>query len=273
MQTTSLLAIDLHRVGRTIGRKRILDEISWSIRAGSQAAVLGPNGSGKSTLLRLITGYLFPTDGTIDVLGRRLGKTNLHQLRRSIGLVDPAGPLQTDHRTRVLGVVLTGFFGNLSLDFDTPSFEEREAGQRALDQVGLADHADQTYRTLSTGEQRRTLLARAMVAHPRLLILDEPTAGLDLLARETFLATLDRLTEQSHDLTTLLVTHHLEELSPRTTDVMLLSEGRTIASGPPLAVLTSDNLSQAFHCPVTVNRHNDRWWWTVAPGSWNALLD
>jgi iron complex transport system ATP-binding protein len=266
------LALELDGVGLTIGGRRILDDICWSIPTGSQAAILGPNGSGKSSLLRLITGYLFATDGSVECLGHRLGTVSVHELRRFVGLVDPGNPFPFDERLTVLEVVLTGFFGILCLDFDEPNAAQIEEGRRALADVGLSGHEGQRFYTLSTGEQRRVLLARALANQPRLLILDEPTAGLDLLARETLLATIDRLTRQDRDLTILMVTHHLEELLPETQHVLLLGQGRAVAVGTPAEVLTPAHLEAVFGCPVRVEQRHGRWTWSVEPRVWKQLL-
>lgn len=264
-------AIELRQVKFQAGSAAILGGIDWQVPPGARAAVLGPNGCGKSTLLRLITGYLFPTEGTVRTLGHTLGEVEVHRLRRAIGVVDPGGPFPPEETLSALEVVLTGFFGNLCLWFSDPTQEQRAAADQALKSVGLAAHAGQNYRTLSTGEQRRLLLARAMVQRPRLLVLDEPTAGLDLLGRETMLATLDRLVRRAPELTTVMVTHHLEELSPRTDQVLLLAKGSVVASGRPEEVLTSDKLSLAFGCRVDVDRVGGRWRWSVQPSVWQAL--
>jgi iron complex transport system ATP-binding protein len=267
-----MFTLTLENVRYTTEGCEILQGIDWQVPAGSCVAILGPNGSGKSTLLRMVTGYLYPTAGNVTVLGNRLGTVDVHELRRQIGVVDPGSPYLPEVRLTVLEVVLTGFFGNLCLDFDHPSRGQVDLAKEVLAEVGLAAHARQRFQTLSTGEGRRALLARALVHRPKLLILDEPTAGLDLLGRETMLATVDRLIEKSPGLTVLTVTHHLEELSPRTSDILLLRDGQRVDTGAPADVLNGATLSKAFGCPVRVHRDNDRWQWTVDPAVWGKLL-
>lgn len=250
----------------------IVDRVSWRVPAGARAAILGPNGSGKSTLLRVITGYLFPSQGRASTLGEELGHVDVHCLRRRIGLVDPGNPYPFSDEMTALEVVMTGFLGYRTLDFVEIDPAWRAESARTLADVGLAGHGEQRFGQLSTGEQRRALVARALVGKPDLLILDEPTAGLDLLARETLLATVDRAAAARPGLTILLVTHHLEELAPSTSQILLLAEGRAVASGSPEEVLRSDTVSQAFRCPVQIARPDGRWTWSVSPRLWGALL-
>lgn len=269
----SASAVELRQVGLTINGQRILDDINLSLPTGARAAIIGPNGCGKSTLLRILCGYWFPTDGAVRVLGETLGKTDVDSLRRRIGIVDPGGPFAPDARLTVLEIVQSGFFGHLCLDFDEPTAAQKERARETAEQVGLADRANHRFGVLSTGEQRRALLARALAPGPELLILDEPTAGLDLLARETLLATLDVCTRTWPDMTTLLVTHHLEELPAQLQHVILMAHGRIAEQGLPASVLTNDNLSRAFGCPVSVHCENGRWHWSVDPRIWPTLLE
>lgn len=266
------MALDLQNVGFTVGGKRILDGVSWSIPRGSHAAILGHNGCGKSTLLRLITGYYFPSVGAVHCLGETLGHVDVHELRRRIGSMDPSNPYLAEGRLTVLDVVMTGHFGTLSMDFQEATPAQTEEAVQALTQVGLAGKEQQIFATLSSGEKRRTLLARVLIAQPEMLLLDEPTAGLDLLSRETMLATLDRLWDLMPGITTVLVTHHLEELSPRTDRVMLMSHGKKLTDGRPEEVLTSDWMEKAFGVPVQVSNHQGRWSWHVEPQVWKQLL-
>jgi iron complex transport system ATP-binding protein len=167
----------------------------------------------------------------------------------------------------------SGFFASLTPFYDCPTGQQQAAARQALAEVGLADRGDQPFRLLSSGQQSRAWLARALVHHPELLILDEPAADLDLRGRETLLATLDRLARCRGDLTVVLVTHHLEELLPDTSEVLLLRSGRTLAQGSPQEVLTSERLSEAFGCGVQVKREGGRWYARVEPDVWQHLID
>jgi iron complex transport system ATP-binding protein len=186
-------AIDVRNVTVQRGERRILRGISWTVPAGACAAILGPNGSGKSTLARVIMGQMWPTAGEVTVLGQRFGETDLKQLRESIRLVQSGGVVELDPEETTLNVALTGFFGTVGL-YDSVTPAMRRTASQLLRQVGLSREANQPYRTLSSGERMRCLIARALVVEPKLLILDEPTAGLDLLARERVLATVQELT-------------------------------------------------------------------------------
>ena len=266
-------AIVSDSVGVRIGGTPIVEDICWRVPRGTRAALLGHNGSGKTTLLRLVTGYLFPTTGIMTVLGEQLGLTNLDDLRRRVGLLDPNIEHLEKSRIRAIEVVLSGFFGHLCIDFDVPTQSQIKSAHAMLSDVGLTTHANQIFATLSTGEQRRVLLARALAADPELLILDEPTAGLDLLAREMLLATVDRVTRLRPEMTVLVVTHHLDELLPDTTNVLLLAHGRIAAQGSPDSVLTAEILSKAFGVPVTITQTAGRWQWHVTPNIWPTLME
>ena len=189
-----------------------------------------------------------------------------------MGIVDPTLIRLLDRNVTTHRLAATGFFGHLTTLFERPTKDQLHIAGELLAEVGLADHLDQDVMTLSSGQRSRLWLARALVHEPELLILDEPTADLDLLGRETLLATLDGIAKQRSALTTVIVTHHLEDLLPDTDHVLLLSDGRTVASGLPEEVLTSANLSAAFGCDVEVDRKGDRWHWSVSRHTWHHLI-
>ena len=251
--------------------RTILHDINWSVPAGTCAAILGPNGSGKSTLVRIMLGQMWPTRGDVSVLGQHFGETDLNALRESIRLVQTGGPVEFDPDETAIRVVLTGFFGTVGLFKETTPTMQRRA-TLLIRQVGLQTEANQPFRTLSSGERMRCLIARALVIKPKLLILDEPTMGLDLLARERVLATVHHLVKQSKTPpTVLLITHHVEELMPETSQVLVLKDGRAATCGPPAKVLTSAILSKVYDCPVRVTRRDGRFWLHVQSSAWKTL--
>jgi iron complex transport system ATP-binding protein len=265
-------AIDLHRVTVKRGGRNILRDITWRVPAGACAAILGPNGSGKSTLARVIMGQMWPASGDVAVLGERFGETDLNALRASIRLVQPQGVVEFDAEETTLNVVLTGFFGTAGLyDAATPAM--LRSAMRLIRQVGLSKESQQQYRTLSSGERMRCLIARALVVKPRLLILDEPTAGLDLLARERVLATVQQLMQfDRNPPTVLMITHHVEELLPATASVLVLKDGRAAAAGKPREVLKASVLSKVYDFPVQVSNRGGRFWVQVHPAGWKLLV-
>lgn len=264
-------AIELRDVGMLRDGTWILDGVSWSVAAGTCAAILGPNGSGKSTLARVVGCHVWPTRGNVAVLGGRFGEANLPDLRHHIRLVQPAGPYDVDPALTARQTVLTGFFGSLDL-YDATTAEMNAEADRLLDLVGLSHIAMHTYATMSSGERVRSLIARALVTKPKLLLLDEPTAGLDLLSREQVLATVQLLFDQPDPPTVVMITHHVEELPPVTGEVLLLSKGRAAAKGRPEEVLKPEVLSGVYGVPVEVRRSGGRFYLEVHPSAWGQML-
>ena len=266
-------AIALRGVGVRRGERWILDGIDWTVPAGACAAILGPNGSGKSTLSRVIATHVWPSAGETTILGGTFGEVDLPALRQSIRMVQAAGPYDVEPELTAREVVITGFFGTLGL-YATPTDAQRAEADDLLRQVGLPHVATQSYATLSSGERVRSLIARALAARPRLLLLDEPTAGLDLLAREQVLATIDLLfrTKSPAPPTVVLITHHVEELPPATSHILLLDSGAVAAAGSPDEVLRSDVLGRVYRCPLHVERREGRHYVRVDPTAWAGLL-
>ena len=236
----------------------ILQEVSLTVRSGEHWALLGANGAGKSTLLSLLGALVHPTRGTVEVLGRRLGRVDVRELRSYVGHVDPRHPLTEPLRVR--DVVLTGLTNSVApLPRWRPTPEQEEQAERLITTLGLTGHRDARWPTLSQGQRGRTLIARALMPQPRLLLLDEPATGLDLPGREQLLAALDELRLAHPALATVLVTHHLEELPAGTTHALLLRDGRALAQGPAADVLTGDQVGKCFDLPLTLTRHDGRW--------------
>jgi iron complex transport system ATP-binding protein len=251
-----VLAIENAKVWVADGTS-ILRGVSWSIRPGEHWALLGPNGSGKSTLLSLASAVRHPSEGSVTVLGGRLGKVSLWELRERIGVVDPTLKL-LDWLT-VEEVVLTGVTGTIWPLPDRIGERERARARDLLDLLGCAGLAGREITTCSQGERQRVRIARALMAEPPLLLLDEPATGLDLPAREALLAALAALAAARRDLATILVSHHLEELPSTTTHALLLRDGTVVAAGPASETLTTTNVSAAFGFPVAVHYDRGRW--------------
>jgi iron complex transport system ATP-binding protein len=238
--------------------KQIIDGISLTVGEGEHWALLGPNGAGKSTLLGFCAAVTFPTSGTVRVLGQQMGRVDLSVLRHSIGHVNPRHRLQ--YALTIREVVLTGITATIDLPMRwTPSAEELGRADALIDSVGLTRRADDHWTTLSQGERGRTLIARALISDPRLLLLDEPTTGLDVAAREQFLETMDSLGDIHPKVASILVTHHLEELPTTTTHALLIADGRTVAAGAARDVVNTDNVTAAFAHPVQVGYSEGRW--------------
>ncbi|MEZ0366391.1 ABC transporter ATP-binding protein [Mycobacterium sp. pUA109] len=238
--------------------KQIIDGISLTVHAGEHWALLGPNGAGKSTLLGFCAAVTFPTSGTVHVLGEQMGRVELARLRRSIGHVNPRHRLQ--YPLTVREVVLTGITATIDIPLHwTPTPDEVRRADAMIDTVGLSRKADDIWPTLSQGERGRTLIARALISDPRLLLLDEPTTGLDVAAREQLLETIDSLDETHPEVASILVTHHLEELPTTTTHALLIADGRTVASGPARDTVTTDTVTAAFAHPIEVGYRDGRW--------------
>lgn len=240
-------------------RTYLLDELSWRVGAGEQWVMLGPNGAGKSTLMRIAAAVDQPTSGSVSVLGARFGAADLRDLRKRIGFVD--SKVATSLRPRLTGreVVLTGAQGTIFFD---PAKVDEQAERRAaefLALIGMERVADREFGQCSQGERQRLLLARALMADPELLLLDEPGAGLDLPSREGLIRALVSLAETRPDLTTVIVTHHLEEIPPSCTHALLLSRGRTVAQGQVEQTLTSENVSACYELPIAIDHSEGRW--------------
>ncbi|GGK16278.1 ABC transporter ATP-binding protein [Caldalkalibacillus thermarum] len=256
--------IDVQRVDWRRNGRTILDDISWQVKRGEHWAIVGLNGSGKTSLLNLICAYEWPSQGEIHVLGQRLGKADIHCLRRSIGWVSPA--LAERYRAYehlpAEDIVLSGKFASIGL-WQQVDQDDVEQARYYLSLFHVEHKARQPFGSLSSGEQQKVLLARAWMTAPDLIILDEPCSGLDLRAREALLASLDQLAAQENGPTLLYVTHHIEEIMPCFSHALLLKEGRIVAAGKKEEVLNPSMLAEAFGLSLDVAWKHGRAWISV----------
>ncbi len=230
----------------------LLTDVSWTVRERERWAVLGPNGAGKTTLLALAATRLHPSSGTVDVLGQRLGRTDVFELRPRLGLASAALADRLPSRERVRDVVLTAGYAVLGRGRESYEPADEARAVALLTQVGCRGLLDRAYGTLSEGERKRVQIARALMTDPELLLLDEPAAGLDLGAREALLRRLSRLVADPQGPAMVLVSHHVEEIPSGITHVLLLRRGGVVAAGPLPEVLTGPHLSACFGLPLAV---------------------
>ena len=240
------------------GETLILDDLSWAVQKGEHWVILGANGSGKTSLLSALTGNLSPTSGEVSVLGETFGESDWRELRKHIGLVSSSvRQMMADHEP-ALTTVISGKYAMIDY-WGRIKSADRAAAARILGLVEATHLADRRWEVLSQGERQRILIGRALMAKPRLLILDEPCAGLDPVAREHFLAFLQRLGTQRGAPALIFVTHHVEEIMPAFTHALLLREGRVVMGGKKDDVLTSARLSEVFGATLKLGHKNARY--------------
>ncbi|MBC8039034.1 MAG: ABC transporter ATP-binding protein [Opitutaceae bacterium] len=238
------------------GHTTLLRDVSWRIEPDEHWVILGPNGCGKTSLLKALTGYLTPSSGEIELLGQRYGESDWRDLRLQIGLVTSALQACVPPDEPALETVVSGKYAQLDLWVKlTPA--DRRAAHKLLRFVNAGKLADRLWGQLSQGERQRILIARALMAKPKLLILDEPCAGLDPVARAHFLGFINTLALNPRGPALVLVTHHVEEITSGFTHALLLAAGRVVATGPAKTVLTSRTLSHVFGAPVRLSRQSD----------------
>lgn len=250
--------IELENVTFVRSGRTILDNVNWKVKPGEHWTVFGSNGSGKTTLLRLLAGYLWPTRGTITVLGERFGHVDLRELRKRIGWVGSFLEAQIPPNQKPLDLVVSGKFASIGI-FEKPEAEDYERAHALVRELECEAILESPYGVLSQGEKQRLLIARALMPEPRLLILDESCAGLDLLAREQLLGTLQRLGMKEDAPNMVFVTHHLEEIIPVFERALLLKKGKVLAMGRREEVLDSEVLSGAFGTRIEVSRNGERY--------------
>ncbi|MCM3590718.1 ABC transporter ATP-binding protein [Brevibacillus borstelensis] len=258
--------IDISDVSWQREEKHILRHIHWQVKKGEHWCLVGQNGSGKTSLLNLICGYTWPTKGQVSVLGHRYGEVDLRDMRKSIGWVSSSLMSQLHENETAERVVLSGREATIGL-YTKPSAEDIDRADALLEEFGCGHLRHSPFRTLSQGERQKVLIARALMASPRLLILDEPCTGLDLLAREQLLSMIARVAEQPDGPTLLYVTHHIEEILPCFTHTLLLKAGQVVRAGQSLDVLTKEVLSGFFGVPLELREVSGRVWVSLGEAS------
>ncbi|MFI9529171.1 ABC transporter ATP-binding protein [Micromonospora rosaria] len=253
------LVVSLETVGVRRSGTALLHDVDWRVELDERWVVLGPNGAGKTTLLNLAAGRLHPTTGTAHVLGERIGRTDINELRTRIGLSTAALAERIPAEERVSDVVVTAAWSVVGRWRESYDRADENRARGLLAQLGVGDLADRGYGTLSEGERKRVQIARALMTDPELLLLDEPAAGLDLGGREDLVARLAELAQDPDAPALVLVTHHVEEIPPGFTHALLLRDGGVVAQGLLDRTLTGENLSTTFGLPLTVERRGDRW--------------
>jgi iron complex transport system ATP-binding protein len=246
--------VDLYRE-----RTPVLSGVNWLVAGGDRWVVLGPNGSGKTTLVQLASGYLHPTRGYVEILGHRLGTVDVRALREHIATVSAGVSRMILPRLAAKEVVVSARRGALEPWWHTYTEAEWERAEALLAGAGFEQIVDRPFGVLSEGERQQVMLARALMSQPRLLLLDEPCAGLDMGGRERLLSRLSSLAKDPHAAPMVLVTHHVEEIPEGFSHILLLGKGRVIAAGPITSTLSAQNLSECFGLPLELRNDDHRW--------------
>lgn len=251
-----LVDVSVVRDGRAL-----VEDVSWSVKEGSAGLSSAPTAPAKTTLLNVASSYLFPTKGSATVLGELLGGvgTDVFDLRPRIGIAGVAMAEKLPKRQTVLQTVLTAAYGMTATWNENYDAVDEDRARAFLDRLGMTDYLNRKFGTLSEGERKRTLIARAMMTDPELLLLDEPAAGLDLGGREDLVRRLGRLARDPYAPSMIMVTHHVEEIAPGFTHVLMIRQGKVLAAGPMETELSSRNLSLCFGLPLVVEHTGDRY--------------
>ncbi|MEN9293474.1 MAG: hypothetical protein RIT31_239 [Actinomycetota bacterium] len=252
----AILEIDNVSVRR--GDKNILGPLNWQVLEGERWVVLGPNGAGKTTLLQVCSSLIHPTIGNIRILGEQLGKVDVFELRTRIGLTSSALVEQLPSDELVIDVVLTAAYAMLGRWQEKYDLWDESRAMALLTALGVRELGDRHFGSLSDGEKKRVQIARALMADPELLLLDEPASSLDLGGREDLLKRIEIFAKDPLAPATVIVTHHIEEIPSGTTHALLLKDGTVVAQGVIDTVITDENLSHAYGLPISVQSEGGR---------------
>ena len=253
-----MTVLELTNVSLEKNDKNLLTGITWKVSQGEHWAILGANGAGKTMLLNILNGYQFPTRGEVTVTGKTFGEYDLRETRKSIGYVSSYLQEQMYRNETALEVVVSGLYASIGL-WEFPSETDYAKSRAVMEEWGCMEFAERKYQFLSQGEKQKVLICRALVANPALMILDEPCVGLDIRAREHVLSMIEEVGRKPDAPTLLLVTHHVEEIMPVFSHVLLLKEGAIHASGFKEAILTGANLSSVFDFSLSIHKKNGRY--------------
>jgi iron complex transport system ATP-binding protein len=252
-------AMRLSGVSLVLGDTPVLTDVDWTVCPGERWVVLGANGAGKTSLLRIAALYQHPTRGDVEVLGERLGRTDVRVLRERVAFSSPALAAALEPRMSALDVVMTARHAALAPWWHTYTADDRDRAAELLARFGCMPLADHAFATLSAGERQRVLLARTLMNEPGIVLLDEPTAGLDVGGREELVADLTAWAADTARPPLVLVTHHLEEIPPRFTHALVLRAGRVLAAGALRDTVTGPVLSDAFDLALAVDESSGRY--------------
>ena len=249
-----MIALDLHHIVMRRGPTLVLDDVSFAVADGERWLVLGANGCGKTSLLRVASMYEHPTSGTVEVLGERLGRTDVRELRRRVGYASAALAEQLRGSMPALDAVRTARYAALEPWWHTYTAADDARALDCLDRMGVARFADRPLESLSSGERQRVLLARTLMNDPAIVLLDEPSARLDLGGREQLVQALDDFAADADAPPTVVVTHHVDDIPPTSTHVLMMHQGRVLRSGPIDDVLDAAGLSECFGLDLALER-------------------
>lgn len=254
------------------GGRNILDHLDWDVCEGERWVVLGPNGAGKTTTIQLVAGRMHPTSGEVWIIGEKLGRVDVNELRPLVGLASASLDVKIPQGQRVLDVVRTAAYGHLATWREEYDDEDTQRAEQLLSELGVGALRERSFHTISSGETKRVGIARALMPNPEVLVLDEPTSGLDLGGRESLLETLSQLAHQPYAPVLVLVTHHVEEIPEGFTHALLLRDSKRFAAGPIGEVVTSENLSQVFGLPLSVSQEDGRFTAKAIRGSSGSTI-
>jgi iron complex transport system ATP-binding protein len=251
--------IELADVSVVRGTSRLLSNVSWRVEAEDRWVVIGPNGAGKTTLLQVVSTNLYPSDGVVGVLEEVVGTVDVFELRPRIGLTSAALAERIPRAERVSDVVVSASYAVVGRWREAYDELDHERAAELLEELGVSHLAERTFGTLSEGERKRVQIARALMTDPELLLLDEPAAGLDLGGREDLVSTLSVLALDPMSPATVLVSHHVEEIPPGFTHIMMLKQGEVVAAGPIAEALTEETLTETFGLPLQLTQQDGRY--------------